>query len=148
MDHIVSYMITYMISYMISYMMSYHLSNASILDASVTVQELCTRLLDTSLDICSASDRIKLVCPVQLIFRAFAGWTFHGRAECCRRYLQPVQADDVPESLSKTDQLVRPAEVSRCFAQLVDLSNDWIHRTVKHIDTTLRLPALVLVGAR
>ena len=105
MDHIVSYMITYMISYLISYMMSYHLSDASILDASVTVQELCTRLLDTSLDICSASDRIKLVCPVQFSLRTVASGTFHGRAECCSRYLQPVQADDVPKAFPRRTNL-------------------------------------------
>ena len=100
-----------MISYMISYddimydimIQLYHLSYASVLDAPVTVQELSARLLDTCQDIFSASDRVKLVCPVQLIPRTFASGTFHGRAECCRCYLQPVQADDVPESHSKTD---------------------------------------------
>ena len=29
-----------------------YLPNASILDAPITVQELCTRLLDTSTDLC------------------------------------------------------------------------------------------------
>ena len=59
-----------------------------------------------------------------------------------------IQTDDVPKSLPKTDQLVGPAVVSCSFAQLVDLCYDWIHSPVKYIDTTLRLPALVLVGAR
>jgi hypothetical protein len=52
----------------------------------------------------------------------------------------------VPESQSKTDQLVCPAVVPCGFAQLVDISNDGIHCPVKHIDTALGLPALVLVG--
>ena len=83
---------------MISYMISHHLSNASILDASVTVQELCTRLLDTSTNLFRTSDRIHLVCPAQLFPGTLAGWAFHGRAKRRCRNLQPIQADDVPES--------------------------------------------------
>ena len=63
---IISYMISCMIWYMISHMILHHLSNASILDASVTIQELCTGLLDTSTNHFCTSDRIHLVCPVQL----------------------------------------------------------------------------------
>ncbi len=61
-----------------------HLPNASILDAPMTVQELSTRLLDTSTDLCRASDRIQLVCPFQLILRTFAGGALHCVAERCR----------------------------------------------------------------
>ncbi len=59
-----------MIPYIISYRVN-HLSNASILDAPVTIQELCTCLLNSSTDICCTPDRIQLVCPVQLL-----PWTF------------------------------------------------------------------------
>ena len=131
----------------ISYIILYHLPNASILDAPVTVQELCTRLLNTSTDIVCAPDRIQLVSPIQLILWTFAGGAFRDGAERCCRDLQPVHADYVPESQSKTDQLVCPAVISCGFAQLVDLSDDWIHSPVIHIDTTLRLPVLVLVCA-
>ena len=46
-----------MISYIVSYIVN-HLSNASILDAPVTIQELCTCLLNSSTDICCTPDRI------------------------------------------------------------------------------------------
>jgi hypothetical protein len=59
----------------------------------------------------------------------------------------PSHADDVPESTSKTDQLVCPAVVSRSFAQLIDLGDDWIHSPMIHIETTLSLPILVSIGA-
>ncbi len=59
--------ITCLISYMILYMIT-DLHNASILDTPVPFQELFTGLLDPSTDISSASDKIKLVCPVQLVF--------------------------------------------------------------------------------
>ncbi len=49
--------------------------------------------------------------------------------------------------LSTLDQLVGPVVVFWCFAQFVDLSNDWIHSPVKHIEATLCLPVLVMVGA-
>ncbi len=136
-----------MILSMISYMIQYYLPNATILDAPVTVQELCTHPLDTSSDLCCASDRIQLVCPMQLILWTFAGGAMHCTAEHCCRDLQPIHAEDVPESTSKTDQLVGPAVVSRVFATLVDLSDDWIHSLMKHIETTLFLPILVSVGA-
>ena len=68
-------------------MISYYLPNASILDAPVTVQELCTRLLNTSTDIVCAPDRIQLVSPLQLILRTLAGGAFRGGAERCRRDL-------------------------------------------------------------
>ena len=128
-------------------MISHHLPNALILDGSVTVQELCTRPLDTSPNICSIPDRIQFVCPVQLFLWTFAGGAFHSRAERRCRNLQPIQADDVPESQSKTHHFVGPAIVSRGFAQVVDFSDDWVHSPVKHVDTTLPLPILVSVGA-
>ena len=128
-------------------MISHHLPNASILDGSVTVQELCTRLLDTSTNICCTSDRIQLVCPIQLFLWTFTGGAFHSRAERRCRNLQPIQADDVPESQSETDEFVGPAIVSWGFAKVVDFSDDWVHSPVKHIDTTLPLPILVSVGA-
>ncbi len=52
------------------------------------------------------------------------------RAECCCRNLQPIHADEMPESLSASDQLVTPAVVSWGFAQLIDLSDDGIHTPV------------------
>ncbi len=104
-------------------MMIYNcLCNALILDAPVMVQELCIRLLSTSTGFFCAPDRIQLVCPVQLILWTFAGGTFHCSAESCCSNLQPIQADYVPESLSKSDQLVGPAVVFCVFAQLVALS--------------------------
>ena len=135
-----------MISYIISYIVN-HLSNASILDAPVTIQELCTRLLNTSTNICCTPDRIQLVCPVQLRPWTFAGGAYHYGAERSSSNLQPVHADDVPECLSRTDQLVCPAVISFSFAQLVDLSDDRIHGPVIQIETTLCLPVLVLIGA-
>ena len=128
-------------------MISHHLPNALILDGSVTVQELCTRLLDTSTNICCTSDGIKLVSPVQLFLWTFAGRTFHSRAERSCSNLQPIQADDVPESQSMTYHFVGPAIVSRGFAQVVDFSNDCVHSPVKHIHTTLSLPIRVSIGA-
>ncbi len=103
------------------------LPNASILNTSVPFHELCTGLLDPSTDISSAPNRIQLVCPVQLVFLTFAGVACHCRAERCCSNLQPIHADDVPESLSKSDQLVSLAVVSWDFAQLVDLSDDRVH---------------------
>jgi hypothetical protein len=131
---------------MILYMIT-DLPNASILDTPVPFQELCTGLLDPSTDISSASDRIKLVCPVQLVFWTFTGGACHCRAECCCRNLQPIHADEMPESLSASDQLVTPAVVSWVFAQLIDLSDDGIHTPVIQVETTQSLPGLVSVGA-
>jgi len=102
---------------------------------------------NTSTDVVCAPDRIQLVSPLQLILWTLAGGAFRGGAEHCRRSLQPVHAEDVPESQSKTDQLVCQAVISCGFAQLIDLSDDWIHSPVIHIDTMLRLPVIVLVGA-
>jgi hypothetical protein len=129
---------------MISYMIT-DLPNGSILDTSFPFQENCTGLLDPSTDIRSAPDRIQLVCPVQLVFRTFTGGACHGRAERCCRDLQPIHADDVPESLSKSGQLVSPAVVSWGFAQLVDLSNDGVpgRTLVIQVETTQSLPCLV-----
>ena len=135
-----------MISYIISYIVN-HLSNASILDAPVTIQELCTRLLNTSTYICCNPDRIQLICPVQLLSWTVTGGAHHGGAERSRRNLQPVHADDVPECHSRTYQLVCPAVIFCIFAQLVDLSNDRIHGPVIQAETTLCLPVLVCVGA-
>jgi hypothetical protein len=56
------YDIIYNVMYDIIYDIA-HLPNASLLDAPITVQELCTRLIDTSTDLSRASDRIQLVCP-------------------------------------------------------------------------------------
>jgi hypothetical protein len=56
------YDIIYNVMYDIIYDIA-HLPNASLLDAPITVQELCTRLIDTSTDLRRASDRIQLVCP-------------------------------------------------------------------------------------
>ena len=69
-------------------MISHHLPNALILDGSVTVQELCTRPLDTSPNICSIPDRIQFVCPIQLFLWTFTGGAFHSRAEICGSNLQ------------------------------------------------------------
>ena len=77
---------------------------ASILDTPVTAHQLYTRLLNTNTDIFCAPGRIQLVRPVQLLFWAFTGGgrgAYHGIAERCCRDLQPVHANDVPESLSK-----------------------------------------------
>ena len=128
-------------------MISHHLPNALILDGSVTVQELCTRLLDTSTNIICTSDMINLVCPVQLFLWTLAGWAFHSRAEHRCRNLQPIQADDVPESQSMTYHFVGPAIVSWGFAQVVDFLDDCVHSPVKHIHTTLSLPIRVSIGA-
>ncbi len=123
------------------------LPNASTLDTSVQFQYLCTGLLDPITDISTASDRIKLVCPIQLVFWTFTGGACHCRAECCCSNLQPIHADDVPESLSESDKLISPVVVSRDFAQLVDLSNDRIDTPVIQVETTQSLPGLVSVGA-
>jgi len=132
---------------MISYMIINHLSYASILDAPVTIQELCTRLLNTSTYICCNPDRIQLICPVQLLFWTFTGGAHHGGAERSRRNLQPVHADDVPECLSRTDQLVCPAVISFSFAQLVDLSNDRIHSWLRRRCACQSLSSLVQADA-
>jgi hypothetical protein len=44
---------------MISYMIFYYLSHALALDASVTVEELCTCFLNTITDICCAAGLLK-----------------------------------------------------------------------------------------
>ncbi len=128
-------------------MMINHLSNALILDAPVTIKELCTRLLNTSTDFCCTPDRIQLVGLIQLLPWTFAGGAYHCGAELSCSNLQPVHADDVPECQSKAYQLVCPAVISCSFTQVVDLSYDWIHSPVIHVEMTLYLPALVCVGA-
>jgi hypothetical protein len=63
---------------------------------------------------------------MQIILWTFAGWGLHCTAERCRRDLQTIHADNVPESITnlKTDQLVCPVVVSYCFAQVIGLSDD------------------------
>ena len=122
-----------------------YLSFAAVLDASIGVQELCLSSFHPRLDRFSASKRIQYVSPVQFVLWTLAHWALVGVAHGGGRNLQPVHAEQVPETPPQPHLPICKSEVLVHRAKLIDLCNHNVHTAVVEVQAPIPLPLKVIV---